>query len=1124
MTNCPECDFPNRDGAKFCSECGFSFALTCPGCGAANRSRAKFCDQCGAGLRPARGSTSADPHQDPSTEEKLQRLQRYLPPDLIEKILSQKDRIEGERREVTIMFCDMKGFTPLTETLGPDKTFGLMDQLFEILIQKVNDYQGTVNELRGDGILAFFGAPIALEDAPQRAIRSALAIHREMIRFNERLQEKFDIPNVKLRIGINTGPVVVGAMGNDLRVQFTAVGDTINMASRMESLAEPGTVFVTEDTFRLTEGFFRFEALGEHRVKGKQNPVRVYRVVSPSNRRTRFDVSAERGLAPFVGRTREMEFLMGLFERVNAGSGQALSILSEAGMGKSRLLYEFRKAMTGRDVTFLEGKCLSYSRRVAYHPITDIIRTAFDVREDEPGARIHDKVRAGLEEIGAELDATLPFVLELLSAGEGGTDRALMSPESRKERVLAALRRIVLKGAERRPLILAVEDLHWIDKSSEEALRDLMESISGARVFLVMTCRPEYRFNWGGTPYHNQITLNRLSRSESLQIVQHLAGAETFDVKLEELICSKTDGIPLFIEEYVRSLQGLEIIEKRGDSYCLASSVLDIAIPSTLQEIIMARVDALPEGAREIIQAGAAIEREFSYVLIRRVTGLEEKKLLSYLATLKVAGLVYERGIHPDSFFVFNHAVTQEVIYDSILERKKRRLHERVAEAIESLYSGSLEAFYETLAMHYSQSSNLEKGAQYCLLAAKKSEGKASFPDAIAYGEKRIECLEELARAENVDQQLIDARTSLGLYYIQMNYHEKAKRVVAPALSLAEAQRYQKRLAQIYTITGSYHFIVEEDYETAFRQLQEALTISNEIGDILSLFLANFWLGYALVFQCRFSKALEHWRQALEINASANSLWGVSVVKSAMVWALSKQGDIALSHRTSEEALALAEKSRDIFSKAYAFGGHGISLFHKGSLEAAAENLREGTRLCSRINYFSMGSLFHGYLGETLYHKGDYRESLASFERAVSLADDGRFVPSLTNLYRLSALRSKAALKEPVDMAGVYDCAGQNRVRIAEGPLASRVADILMHKIPGAPETEVWLSKAIGCDEANDMRWYQGENHLKAGIYWQGRQDPGKSLGHFQKAENIFAECGADGWVEQSRRRMNTPL
>jgi class 3 adenylate cyclase len=285
----------------------------------------------------------------------MDKIQRYLPKGLTEKILAQKDKIEGERKQVTVMFCDMEGFTPLVEKLGPEEAYGIMDQVYEILIHKVHDYGGTVNEMTGDGIMALFGAPIALEDVPQRAIRSAIAIHREMARFSDKArQEKEKVPSLKMRIGVHTGPVVVGTLGNNLRVEFKAVGDTVNLASRMEGLAEPGTTYVTEETFKLTE-----------------EPVRIYRVIAPSTRRTRFDVSAERGLTPFVGRQRELDLLLDAFERAKAGRGQAISIMSEAGAGKSRLLYEFRKAVANEDVTFLEGKCLSYSRGVAYHPVIE---------------------------------------------------------------------------------------------------------------------------------------------------------------------------------------------------------------------------------------------------------------------------------------------------------------------------------------------------------------------------------------------------------------------------------------------------------------------------------------------------------------------------------------------------------------------------------------------------------------------------------------------------------------------------------------------------------------------------------------------------------------------------------
>jgi class 3 adenylate cyclase len=322
---CPECQFDSREGAKFCIDCGTKLEINCSKCNHLNPPASKFCEECGfkLSLHPEKAP------QELSFDEKIAKIQKYLPKGITEKILAQKNRIEGERKQVTVMFCDLEGFTPLSEKLGPEDAYTIMDQIYEILIHKVHDYEGIVNEMTGDGIMALFGAPIALEDAPQRAIRSAYAIHREMTRFSDKMkQEKHGISPFKMRIGIHTGPVVVGTLGNDLRVEFKAVGDTVNLASRIEKIAEPGATCVTEETFKLTEGFFRFEALGEKRIKGKEGTIKTYRVVAPSLRRTRFDVNAERGLTPFVGRERELELLLDGFERTKAGRGQAFSIIT----------------------------------------------------------------------------------------------------------------------------------------------------------------------------------------------------------------------------------------------------------------------------------------------------------------------------------------------------------------------------------------------------------------------------------------------------------------------------------------------------------------------------------------------------------------------------------------------------------------------------------------------------------------------------------------------------------------------------------------------------------------------------------------------------------------------------
>jgi class 3 adenylate cyclase len=526
---CPKCQFENPEGSAFCGDCGAALEVSCPNCGSIPPPDFKFCNKCGHDLL----KPPEEPPKDLSFDQKIEKIQKYLPKGLSEKILSQRDRIEGERKQVTVMFCDMEGFTSMSELLGIEDAYSIIDQVYEILIHKVHDYEGTVNEMTGDGIMALFGAPIALEDAPQRAIRSSLAIHREMAKFSDQLKkEKKDIPPVKMRIGIHTGPVVVGTVGNDLRVEFKAVGDTVNLASRMEGQADPGTTYITEDTFKLTEGLFRFEALGEKQIKGKKKPVKVYRAIAPSTSRTRFDVSAERGLTPFVGRERELELLLDGFERAKGGRGQAFSIVSEAGIGKSRLLYEFRKAVASADAMFLEGRCLSYSSGVAYHPVIDILKANFDIRQGDGDSEITEKVKRGLEIIGLDEASSLPYLLELLSVKDSGIDKTPLSPEARKDRILEALKRIVLRGSEVRLLIMAYEDLHWVDKSSEDVLKYILESIPGARVLMIFTYRSEFVHTWGGKSYHSQVTLNRLSNRESLAMVTHILDAEQIDSDL----------------------------------------------------------------------------------------------------------------------------------------------------------------------------------------------------------------------------------------------------------------------------------------------------------------------------------------------------------------------------------------------------------------------------------------------------------------------------------------------------------------------------------------------------------------------------------------------------------------
>ena len=1116
---CQKCQFENREGIKFCEECGAKMELKCPKCGAEVPLGRKFCGECGHDLT----LPSKPVPKELSFDEKLAKIQRYLPKDLTQKILAQRDKIEGERKQVTVMFCDMEGYTNLTDKLGSEETYSMMDQVYEILIHKVHDYGGTVNELTGDGIMALFGAPIALEEAPQRAIRSALAIHREINKFSEQLKSENKILSIRMRVGVHTGPVIVGTLGNDLRVEFKAVGDTVNLASRMEGLAEPGTTYVTEETFKLTEGFFRFEALGEKKIKGKEEPVKVYQVIAPSTRRTRFDVSAERGLTPFVGRERELELLLDGFERVKAGKGQAFSIVSEAGVGKSRLLYEFRKAVANEDITFLEGKCLSYGRGVAYHPVIDILRSTFEILEGEKDQGIREKVKKGLKLIGVDEASILPYLLELLSVKDSGIDQISMSPEAKKDRIIEACRRIVLKGSEIRPLIIAFEDLHWLDKNSEDVLRNHLESIPGSRVLLIFTYRPEFVHTWGAKSYHNQLTLHRLSNRESLEMVNHILGTKEIEKTFEELILQKTEGVPFFIEEFIKSLKDLKIIEKKNNTYQLIKDIRQVAIPSTIQDVIMARVDSLSEGAKEVLQTGSVIEREFSHPLISRVTGLPEKELLSNLSILKDSELLYERGIYPQSNYVFKHALTREVVYDSILAKREKKLHEEIGNAIEELYKDNLSEHYEVLSEHFIKSENYTKAAEYSRLAGKKAEKAASFQDAIAHAKKRITCVEKLPLTDEGQRKVVDARTALAFYLGQLNYYFDAREAIDPIIDLATKQGYKKRLCQIRTIQGVCHYMLEENFPAAFQAFEEALKISDEIKDILTSSYANHWFGMALSYNCEFDKAIFYMQKALDINIAGKSLWGIAITKGNLAYfCYFYPGRINIGFQTTADALRIAEESGDIMSKGYVYSSHGIFCYARGLFEEAERHLLRGIEFCERINEKGWKTNAHIFLAETYFATGDFPSAKDHYEKVCELFKHTRLMPSSVDMARAGVARSRVMNNErEVDLESLYTNSRNNKIKINEGWFSNYIGEILLNiDDQHLPEAEHWIQKAIEADQRNRMMFHLGKDYALYADLFKRKGDRLKAQGNLGKAIEIFKECGADGWVMKYEREL----
>jgi class 3 adenylate cyclase/tetratricopeptide (TPR) repeat protein len=1151
--NCLKCQTENLETRKFCKKCGTKLLIICSQCSSENLPDDFFCGECGHSLSAA--APSKPTPKDLTFDEKLAKIQKYLPGNITEKILSQRERIEGERKQVTVMFVDTAGYASISEKLDAEEVYSLMDKVYELLIHKVNEYGGTVNEFTGDGIMALFGAPIALEDAPQRAIRAGLAIHREIVQFNERLRmEKPRLPQLHLRAGIHTGPVVVGTIGNDLRVSFTAMGDTVNLASRMEGLAEPGTTYVTTETFKLTEGYFRFECMGKKAVKGKMAPVEVYRVIAPSSRRTRFDVSAERGLTPFVGRERERELLLDAFERARSGRGQAVSIISEAGMGKSRLLYEFRKAILNEDVTFLEGKCLSFGRGITYQPITDILKSNFDIREDDGDPIIRNKVSLGLQAIFLEEGPALPYILELISVRNSGLDQIQLSPEGKKERTIETLKKIVLKGAEIRPLIVAIEDLHWIDKTSEEALKYLLEAIPGARILLIFTYRPEFIPTWGARSYHNQVLINRLSNREVLFMAEHILGTEQIppgpplkkggieqpggtnypplvkggggdfrtgimESALEETILEKTEGVPFFVEEFIKSLKDLGFIERKDAAYRIAKELQAARIPSTIQDIIMARVDTLPEGTKELLQVGSLIGREFGYSLIKNVMNLSEGELLHRLSILKEAELLYERGVFPDSTYIFKHALTMEVVYGTLLERKKKELHRDIGKAIEKVYEEKLEEMYIPLAEHFSESGDYKRAAEYYRWAARKVLRASDRVEAIALTRQRVAMLEKLPLTVEVQKRAIDARVTLANICQNINRYAEARETLVPIMELVHRLDYREKLSAIYVAMAIYLLMVEEkiDQET-LHLIREAQKLARAEHDSLSLWWACYYEAAYQISRCAFEDGEASLFQILKMSETAGVVVGKGVAMfNIATFIYIHDGRIDLAMKVSQQVLKLAIDNDDPLLKAGSYMACGLSFFTKGLFSEAEENLRLAIEWGQKADF--VGALFSDflYLGLIRFEDGRYHEAQECCDNLLALHDRINLWPSMARLAKL--LKVAAGIKGHLNPGGnsVDEFELQEiRIKPLETGAALVMADIYLHRNKGRMDkAESWIKRAVETSEQNRMPWDLARAYALYGEFFQKKGDPTQAREKLNKAIDLMRSIGADGWVKR---------
>jgi class 3 adenylate cyclase len=598
----------------------------------------------------------------------------YTPPYLTEKILTSRSALEGERKQVTVLFADLKGSTELIEGLDPEEARQLLDPALHVMLDAVHRYEGTVNQVLGDGIMALFGAPVAHEDHAVRACYAALAMQATMRRYAEEVRRSHGL-EMQMRVGLNSGEVVVRAIGNDLHMDYSAVGQTTHLAARMEQLATPGSIWLTAATLRLAEGLVQVNALGQFPVRGLSEPVEVFELVRASAIRRRLQASAARGLTRFVGRQQELMALQQALERAGASHGQVVAVVGEAGVGKSRLVYEFVHSHHTPGWLVLESASVSYGKATPYFPVIDLLKRYSHVEERDDTRTIRAKVTGQVLTLDPALQDTVPALLLLLDAVPGDSPFLQLDPPQRRQRTLDALKRVLLGESQVQPLLLVFEDLHWIDSETQALLSSLVESLPTARLLLLVNYRPEYQHGWGSKTYYTQLRLDPLPPVSAHELLHAILGDDSSLVPLKQPLIARTEGNPFFLEESVRTLVETGVLVGTPGAYRLAQAVLSIQVPATVQAVLAARIDRLPPEEKRLLQTAAVIGMEVPLALVQVIAELPEETLHRCLTHLQAAEFLYETRLFPEHAYTFKHALTHEVAYRSLLQERRRTLH-----------------------------------------------------------------------------------------------------------------------------------------------------------------------------------------------------------------------------------------------------------------------------------------------------------------------------------------------------------------------------------------------------------------------------------------------------------------
>ena len=1057
---CPQCRHENRESARFCEQCGGRLPRRCAACGTELRATARFCDECGqpvlapaepvraaaaAATAPASAPAAGAPPAAPAPPAPgvadvagrlSARLPSYTPRHLAEKILVSRSALEGERKQVTVLFADCVGFTELSRAIDPEALHQVMDGCFQRLLEAVHRFEGTVNQFTGDGVMALFGAPIAHEDHAVRAVAAALAAQARLRDYAATLRAEHGI-EFSLRIGINTGPVVVGKIGDDLRMDYTAQGETVNLAARLQAAAPPGGVVVSEATHRLVAGFFHIRDDGERDVKGFAQPVRVFAVTGQRRRRARFDLAVERGLTPLVGRGPHLDMLRDAWQRAKEGRGRVVSIVGDAGTGKSRLAYEFRRMLDAERLTWVEGRAGSHAAQVPFHLVVELLEDNFGLRDAEDERTRVERVERGVRALDPALEWTLPYLKHLLALpaeelGAGGLEQA-----QQKRRLAEAVRAFVLRGAQRRPIVILAEDLQWIDPNSEALFQLLVDGLGSHPVLIIGTYRSGYAPPWRDRSFHHRLVVEPLTRDDAGRMVRSLpAPAEP---RLHERLVERADGNPFFIEELTR------YVRDGGEPS---------ALPETVQDLLTARIDHLPERLKRALQVAAVLGREFRLSLLAEVA--DDPDLERTVAELVSRDFLQQKDVLPEPLYGFTQPLVQEVAYRGLLVRSRAELHGRAGAALERQHAGRIEDVVDQLAEHYARSGDAERAVHYLVLAGDRAASLFAYREAQSAYARALERLPAGAadlRTTIVDR-AGDAAFAHGALKEALAAWEEALRVVGERGERRRMADLHRKMAVACWASGRK--------EPALAHLERGLaSLGDDDANIEAARLhqelarIHFRLGEHAQATAWARRALELGRrlEAPDVVSHAYNTLGVAVARGGDV-----EGGAEFVTRSLETALAhglgtAACRAYTNLAVMYA------SLDHRRS----EQYCREGLALAEKIGDRLQQAWLHCVLaGGHCTIAGDYDEGVRAAEAAAALDEqlgqDNHLPVPLIILAQIHQCRGDYARSEQYYRRAleVAESVGEPQLLV---PCYEGLATLAIER-DDEPQAEAWLSKS----------------------------------------------------------------